>query len=147
MTKLTNEQRAIRSKAIEQATISVLREQFTGQGAILRCLQFLRGALLASGGWFAKLFFIGSWAVIAGLLIGPEHDFFLKQVHAWMVITPVDQVLVQSHAMFLSAAWEFGKMSLFLGVGQKLIALVKPAAEQAKQRFEFAEFASEASTA
>lgn len=134
--KLTKEQRAARSKAIERATIAALREHFTGQGAAARRLQFLRGALLVSTGWFAKLLCLGSWAVIAGLLIGPEHDFFLKEVHAWMVATPVDQVLSQTHAMFLSAAWEFVKMSLLLGVGQKLLGVVKPAAEQAKQRFE-----------
>lgn len=136
--KLTKEQRAARSKAIEQATISALREHFTGQGASARRLQFLRGALLASVGWLAKLLCLGSWAVIAGLLVGPEHDFFLKQVHAWMVATPVDQVLAHSHAMFMSVAWELVKMSLLLGVGQKLLAVVKPAAEQVKQRFETA---------
>lgn len=136
--KLSKEQRAARSKAVEQASIAALREHFTGQGATARRLQFLRGALLASIGWFAKLLFISSWAVIAGLLVGPEHDFFLKQVHAWMVATPVDQVLAQSHAMFVSAAWEFGKMSLVLGVGQKLFAVVKPAVEQVKQQFETA---------
>jgi hypothetical protein len=136
--KLTKEQRAARSKAIERAAIAALREYFTGQGAVARRLQFLRGALLASTGWFAKLLFVGSWAVIAGLLVGPEHEFFLKQVHAWMVAMPVDQVLAQSHAMFASVAWEFGKMSLLLGVGQKLLSVVKPAAEQVKQRFETA---------
>ena len=133
--KTTKEQRAARSKAIEQAAIAALRGHFTGQGASARRLQFLRAALLASIGWFAKLLFIGSWAVIGGLLAGPAHDFFLRQVHAWMVGTPVDQVLAQSHAMFLSAAWEFWKMSLLLGVGQNLLAVVKPAAEQVKQRF------------
>ncbi len=136
--KLTRETRAARSRAIERAAIAALREHFTGQGATARRLQFLRGALLTSVGWFAKLLFIGSWAVIAGLLVGPEHDFFLKQVHAWMVATPVDQVLSQSHTMFLSVAWEFGKMSLLLGFGQKLLAVAKPAAEQAKQQFETA---------
>ncbi len=140
--KPTKEQRAARSKAIQRAAIAALREHFTGQGATARRSQFLRGTLLASVGWFAKLLFVGSWAVIAGLLVGPEHDFFLKQVIAWMVATPVDQVLARSHAMFLSAAWEFGKMSLLLGFGQKLLAVAKPAAEQAKQRFETKEQAA-----
>ena len=58
--KLTKEQRAARSKAVERAAIAALREHFTGQGATARRLQFLRGALLASVGWFAKLLFIGS---------------------------------------------------------------------------------------
>ena len=90
---------------------------------------------MASAGWTAKLLFVGSWAVIGGLLVGPEHDFFLKQVHAWMVATPVDQVLVQSHAMFVSAAIECVKIGLLLGFGQKLLSVVTPAVQQAKQNF------------
>ena len=140
--KPTKDKRAARSKTIEQATFSALRKYFTGQGASARCMQFLRGALLASVGWFAKLMFIASWAVIAGLLVGPEHEFFLKQVQAWMVARPVDQVLAQGNTMFLSVAWEFMKVSLVLGVGQKLIAVVKPAVEQVKQLFETMELAA-----
>jgi hypothetical protein len=133
--KLTKEQRAARSKTIEQAAIAALREHFSGKDATVRRLHFLRGALLASVGWFAKLLFIGSWAVIGGLLAGPEHDFFLKQVHAWMVANPVDQVLVQSHAMFVSAAIECAKLGLLLGFGQKLLAVAMPAVKQVKQSF------------
>lgn len=135
---LTKEQRAARSKAIEQASILALREHFTGEGATSRRLRFVKGALLASAAWLAKLACLASWAVIAGLLVGPDHNFFLTQVHAWMVATPLEQVLERSHAMFMSMAWEIMKMSLLLGVGQSLLGVIKPAAEQAKQRFEAA---------
>ena len=135
---LTKEQRAARSKAIEQANILALREHFTGEGATSRRLRFVKGALLASAAWLAKLACLASWAVIAGLLVGPDHNFFLTQVHAWMVSTPLEQVLERSHAMFMSMAWELMKISVLLGVGQNLLGVIKPAAEQAKQRFEAA---------
>ena len=133
--KLTKQQRAQLQNQTQRAAIAALREHFTGEGAVSRSLRFLRGALMASAGWTAKLLFVGSWAVIGGLLTGPEHDFFLKQVHTWMVATPVDQVLVQSHAMFVSAAIECVKIGLLLGFGQKLLSVVMPAVQQVKQNF------------
>lgn len=133
--KLTKQQRAQLQSHTQRAAVAALRKHFTGEGAASRSLRFMRGALMASAGWTAKLLFVGSWAVIGGLLVGPEHDFFLKQVHAWMVATPVDQVLVQSHAMFVSAAIECVKIGLLLGFGQKLLSVMTPAVQQAKQNF------------
>lgn len=133
--KLTKQQRAQLQSQTQRAAVVALREHFTGEGAASRGLQFLRGALMASAGWTAKLLFVGSWAVIGGLLAGPEHDFFLKQVYAWMVATPVDQVLVQSHAMFVSAAIGCVKIGFLFGFGQKLLSVVMPAVQQVKQSF------------
>lgn len=133
--KLTKQQRTQLQNQTQRAAIAALRDHFMGEGAMSRSLQFLRGALMVSAGWTAKLLFVGSWAVIGGLLAGPEHDFFLKQVHAWMVATPVDQVLVQGHAMFVLVAIEFIKIGLLLGFGQKLLAVVTPAVQQVKQSF------------
>ncbi|OZA98142.1 MAG: hypothetical protein B7X52_01060 [Thiotrichales bacterium 34-46-19] len=133
--KLTKQQRAQLQSKTQRAAVAALREHFTGEGAASRSLRFMRGALMASAGWTAKLLFVGSWAVIGGLLAGPEHDFLLKQVHTWMVATPVDQVLMQSHAMFVSAAIECVKIGLLLGFGQKLLSVVTPAVQQAKQSF------------
>lgn len=135
---LTKEQRIARSNAVTHASILALREHFTGDGATSRRLRFMKAALIASAGWLAKLACLASWAVIAGLYVGPEHDFFLKQFHAWMLATPVEQVLEQSHAIVVSSAWELVKMSLLFGVGQNLLGVIKPAAEQAKQSFEAA---------
>lgn len=115
--------------------MTAIRAHFCGAGAKARILRFVRDVAIASGGWTAKLLFAGSWAVIGGLLVGPEHDFFLTQIHEWMVATPVDQVLVQSHAMFVSGAWVCVKFGLLLGLGQKLLAVVTPAVNDAKQRF------------
>lgn len=52
-----------------------------------------------------------------------------------MVATPVDQVLVQGHAMFVTVAIEFIKIGLLPGFGQKLLAVVTPAVQQVKQSF------------
>lgn len=133
--KMTKLQRAVRSKAVQQASVTAIRAHFCGEGAKARILRFVRDVAIASVGWTAKLLFVGSWAVIGGLLAGPEHDYFLTQVHAWMVATPVDQVLVQSHTLFVSAVIECVKIGLLLGFGQKLLAVVTPAVNDSKQRF------------
>lgn len=60
------------------------------------------------------------------------------QVHAWMVATPLDQVLAQTHAGFLSAVFEYAKIGLIVGFGQKLTGIIKPAAQEAKEQFSVA---------
>lgn len=132
---LTKQQRAQRQNQFQQAIIAALREHFTGEGATSRSLRFLCGALMASAGWSAKLMFVVSWGVISGLLVGPEHDFFLKQLHAWMVATPVDQVLGQGHAMLLAALVLCVKCGSLLGFGQKLMSLVIPVAQRVEPSF------------
>ena len=136
--KMTKAQRHARDKAIQQASIAALRTYFTGDGAARRGLLFLRGALLSSAGWTAKFVFLASWAVIGGLLAGPQHDFFLMQVHEWMVATPVDQVLAQTHAMALSSALTCAKIGIIAGFGQKLLGVVKPSIQEAKRQLSLA---------
>lgn len=51
---------------------------------------------------------------------------------------PVDEALSQAHAVFVSVVWELVKVSLVLGIGQKLLIIVKPAIEQVKRDFEVA---------
>lgn len=133
--KLTKQQREARRKVIQKASREALRAHFTGDGATARRLRFVWGGLIASAGWTARIMFVASWAVIGGLLAGPEHDFFLSQVHAWMVATPVDQVLAQTHKEFLFIVFECTKIGLIVGFVQKLFAIASPAIEQAKQQF------------
>lgn len=129
--KLTQEQRA----ALQKANMSALRAHFTGDGAISRSLHFVRDGLLSSLGWLAKLLFVGSWAAIGSLLVGPEHEILLTQLHAWMVATPIDQVITYGHSFFWSWAWNFAMYGLILGFGQQLITVVRPAMEQTKAGF------------
>ena len=133
--KLTKQQREARSKVIQQASRAALRSHFTGDGATARRLRFVWSGLIASAGWTAKIMFVASWAVIGGVLAGPEHDFFLSQVHSWMVATPVDQVLTQTHKEFLFIVFECTKIGLIVGFVQKLFAIASPAIKQAKQQF------------
>jgi len=135
MMKLTKQQNADLSHQARRAAVEALQVYFMGSSATSRRLLFLRRALLASAAWTAKLLFVCSWAVIGGLLVGPEHDFLLKQVHAWMVATPVNQVLSQTHAMFMSVAVECMKAGVVLGLGQELLAIVKLAIDRVTQSF------------
>lgn len=70
--------------------------------------------------------------------VGPEHASLFKSVHAWLLSMPVDEALSQAHAVFVSVVWELVKISLVLGIGQKLLIIVKPAIEQVKHDFEVA---------
>lgn len=129
--KLTNEQRRV----VQQAARNAIKAHFTGEGANARRWRFLRDALLASGGWTAKFLFLFSWAIVGGLLVGPDHEVFFRQVYAWVATTPVEQALAQSHASFISFFWLSVKLGLIVGFGQKLFSLAKPAVDAAKGQF------------
>jgi hypothetical protein len=133
--KMTKQQRAARDKAIQQASIAAIRDHFSGDGAQTRVVRFVRAWLYSSCGWFAKLLCLASWAVVAGLLIGPEHEQFMSEFHSWMVATPVADVLAQSQAFFSMIAVELVKTALLVGLAQKLFAVVKPAVDNAKSSF------------
>jgi len=132
---ITKQQRAAKEKAVNQAAASAIRTHFTGPGASTRIMRFACDSLLLSCGWFAKLLCIVSWAIVAGLLIGPEHDFYLLQFKVWMMETPLDQVSALLHSAFMSVAEALAYLSLLLGFGQKVLALIKPATEDAKRFF------------
>lgn len=132
---LTKQQRAQLKSLTQRAAILALREQFTGEGATLRSIFFLRDAVIMSAGWMALFLLVGSWAMIGSLLVGPDHDFFLKQLHSWAVATPIAEVLIRSHEMFVVSVIESALAGLTLGFGQKLLTVVMPAVQQAKGEF------------
>ncbi len=98
-------------------------------------MRFAWGSLLLSCAWFAKLLCLVSWGIVAGLLIGPEHDFYLLQFKVWMMETPFDQVSALLQSSFMSVAEALIKLSLLIGFVQKVLALIKPATEDAKRSF------------
>lgn len=138
MKKLTHAQGAQREKATRQAVMAALRGHFMGKEAAAHRWSFLRGALLVSTSWFAKLLCLTSWAAVAGVLVGPEHATLFKSMHAWLLSMSVEEALSQAHAVFVSVVWELVKVSLVLGIGQKLLIIVKPAIEKVKHDFEVA---------
>lgn len=128
--KLTNEQRRV----VQQAARDAIKAHFTGEGATAHRLRFLRDGLLASGTWACGYLFLASWAIVAGLLIGPDHEFFFRQGYAWVLSTPVEHALAQAHTMTVSFLWDAVKIGLIGGFAQKLILLTKPAVDAAKQQ-------------
>lgn len=133
--KITKQQRAVRDKAVNQAAVTAIGTHFAGPGAQARIMRFTGDSLYSSCSWFVKLLCLGSWSIVAGLLIGPEHDLLLSQFQAWMIETPVDQVSSYLQSGFMSVVEVFVKLSLFLGFGQKVLAVIKPATEDAKRSF------------
>lgn len=132
MTKLelNRAQNARRAKALTRAQIATMRKHFTGIGATARSLYFVRRTSMAALGWFAKFIFIGSWAAVAGLVVGPEHADHLGQMHAWMRSTPLDVVLARSHAAIVSMASIFASASVVLAITQELRNVATHSADQ-----------------
>ncbi|MBT8340121.1 MAG: hypothetical protein KJP07_08920 [Desulfatitalea sp.] len=118
----------------QNVAVNALRKHFTGDGANSRRLQFLRNGLTSSIKWGLGLAIVCSWALISGLFIGPEHDFFLRKVHEWMVSNPINQILETAHTVTLSVGIECVKCGLIAGFGHQLVRIMKPAVEEAKQR-------------
>lgn len=133
--KLTKQQRAIMGRNAERAAVQALRGYFMGQGAGARRLQFALDVLKASARWTSWFVLGGSWAVIAGLLFGPEHDFFLTGLRSWMVSLPPEVVLVRTHSLFVAALWSCAKYGAFFGVVLKVSAIIKPAMNEAKSQY------------
>lgn len=129
--KLTQEQR----QAVQRAGKDALRAYFTGDGARTRILQYTRAALISSATWTCQFIALASWAIVAGLLAGPDHEQFLTVLHAWMVATPLDQVLTQTHEWFMMGAWECVKFGCIFGSLKKLLDIVTPAMDEARQQF------------
>ncbi len=138
MQRMNKQERELRSEAILQAAKAALLGHFTGDDAGPRRLRFLWDGMRSSVVWIVKLVLLVSWAVMGALLVGPDHDWALTQVHGWMVATPIDQVLVTAHGIVLTALVVFLKGGLLLGFGQELFAIVQPAMAQAKQQFAMA---------
>jgi len=132
---LTKAQRRARSKAIGHANRQALKQYFTGDGAQRRIGSFLWRVLIHSSGWLAKTILMASWAVIAGLLVGPENQTFLAMLRDWMIATPFDQVALQTHAAVLSGFLMCVQLSVFLGVGQALLGVLDGADKEARALF------------
>ena len=128
---LTQEKLTAKNRTFEKAFGIAVREFFTGPGAGPRRIQFIRGAFFKAVCCFCVLICLGSWAVIAGLLIGPSHEVFLSEFHEWMVTTPVKDVLAQGHALIEEMAWDFVRLSLLCGALIQLVVVVKPQVDQA----------------
>lgn len=133
--KLNKQQRQARAKAVQQAAVTAIKDYFTGEHASSHVIQFVRGALVRSGSWAACLGMLMSWAVVGGLLIGPDHNAFLAQLHAWMVATPVDKVIAMAHDITFDLGAEVLKLSMLAGFVHMLINVATPAADEARAQF------------
>ena len=109
-----------------------LREHFAGAGAGPRRMAFVHDVLLSSAAWTAKLLCMVSWAVVGGLLAGPQHEVILREFHAWVVARPIEQLLAEGHTWFLRGLTYCVAMGLILGLARVVGSITDPALEQAE---------------
>ena len=128
--KLTNAQR----KIIREAMVASLKSYFTGAGAISRWMKFIYRVALASAAMTLILLAMESWAMVSGLLAGPNHEEFFREAYAWLVAMPVEQAIAETHALFIWRLLECLQNGAILGFSWTLLQLIKPAADEAKQQ-------------
>ena len=126
--RLTRDQRDRRRSVIRRT----LREHLAGAGAGPRRVTFAQDVLRSSAAWTAKLLCLVSWAVVGGLLAGPQHEVIFREFHAWVVARPVEQLLAEGHTWFLWGLTYCVAMGLILGLARVVSAITDPALEQAE---------------
>jgi hypothetical protein len=128
---LTKDQRRFQRDAVAAARRAALHAYFTGPGSRHRIVNFLHRGLSATAEWFARCLLFASWALVAGLLIGPEHDAIFSQVHAWAMSMSVDQLRMALQSGAMRVAVELLQLSLFVGFLEQLVRIAKPSAAPA----------------
>lgn len=117
-----------------KAAFGATRQYFSGAGAKGRTATFLKQV----GKSFVYLVtgFLGitSWAVVCTLLVGFEHEEALRSFHAWMIATPVDQVVAKGNALVSENAPQYLAWAVLLAVMWRLGDVTKPAILEAQQR-------------
>lgn len=133
--KLNKTQQNLEVRATVRAAQRALKEHFTGEGSKARTLTFLKQVSTTFIQWMAGLLVLSSWAVIAGLLIGPNHAEFLQAFHGWMVATPIDQVIAEGNDIVMSLGGKFLVVSLMMALALRLGDVTTPVVDQARQQF------------
>ncbi|MCK1788826.1 hypothetical protein [Pseudomonas violetae] len=118
-----------------KAAFGAVRLYFSGTGAKGRTATFLKRVGASFVYLVAGFIAITSWAVVGGLLIGPGHEDVLRSFHAWMIGTPVDQVVARGNALVSENAAQFLASALLIAVMWRLGDVTRPAIAEAKLRY------------
>lgn len=123
--QMKNEQRQAERYVASVARRTAAMAYFTGTGAFRRSLSFALRGLLTSTSWFARLLMFTSWAVVAGVLIGPAHDELLAKAYSWATSMPLDQLQTALHSVAYDIAIELAKISLVVGYLEQFVRVTE----------------------
>lgn len=133
--KMSKQQEHMEMKLSAKAAIGAVKHYFSGEGAKGRTVTFMK-KVSASFVYLAAGFIAAtSWAVVGGLLIGPGHEDLLRNFHAWMVATPVDQVVATGNALVRDNAAQYLGCGVLIAVMWRLGDVTQQAIKEAKLRF------------
>ncbi|WP_210555359.1 hypothetical protein [Pseudomonas sp. P9(2020)] len=118
-----------------KAAFGAVRQYFSGTGAKGRTATFLKKIGVAFVYLVSGFIAITSWAIVGGLLIGPGHEDALRSLHAWMIETPVDQVVARGNALVSENAAQYLASALLIAVMWRLGDVTQPAIAKAKLRY------------
>ena len=136
--KRTKEEKKALERAKTRAIADTLHGYFTGVGAPMRVMKFCgRVSLYGAAGTAIMLCYM-SWVMVAALHFVPGHEGALKELQAWMIATPLDQVeeVVHGQARYmLTSSLEIG---VVMGLAVALWKIVSPAISDVRARFNLA---------
>jgi hypothetical protein len=112
--------RALLRKQANHVAFSALRGYFFGGGATSRWFLFIRRGTVASMKWM-----LGIFVFLASLFAISVFFFFTKDLHDWMISTPIDQVLIQSHCIFMVIIGICVKTAFIMGFIQKFLEVAQ----------------------
>lgn len=133
--KMSKQQEHMEMKLAAKAAIGAVKHYFSGEGAKGRTVAFMKKVSATFVYLGAGFIAATSWAVVGGLLIGPGHEDLLRNFHAWMITTPVDQVVAKGNALVRDNAAQFLAGWMLIAVMWRLGDVTQPAIKEAKLRF------------
>lgn len=133
--KMTKQQERMEMRLSAKASFGAIRLYFSGTGSMGRTVKFLKKVGTAFLSVAVGFIALTSSAIVGGLLIGPGHEDLLRSFHAWMVETPVDQVVAKGNALVSEIAAQSLGWGLLIVAMWRLADVTQPAISEAKLRY------------
>ncbi|MCF5381921.1 hypothetical protein GIW05_00090 [Pseudomonas syringae] len=133
--KMSKQQMRVEMELSAKAAFGAVRQNFSGAGALGRTATFMKKVCGSFVYLVTGFIAIASWSVVGGLLIGPGHEDLLRSFHAWMIETPVDQVVAKGNALVSNNVAPILTSALLLAVMWRLGDVTQPAIAEAKLRY------------
>lgn len=133
--KMSKQQVRMEMRLSAKAAFGAVKQYFSGTGAKGRTATFLKKVGASFVYLISGFIAITSWAIVGALLIGPGHEDILRSFHAWMIETPVDQVVARGNALVSEHAAQYLASALLIAVMWRLGDVTQSAIAEAKLRY------------
>lgn len=126
---------AIMRRDMSRAMHGALAAHFLGEGALRRTVVFGWRVLLSAGAATGALMALWSWALVGGLVAGPDHEQLLAAFRAWMVSLSPERLQAVAHLYFVDALTFSAQFGAAIALLLRLHAIVAPAVAAAREPY------------